>query len=118
MTTLNLFSATTINGRTAYSALTTSAANVIVNAVNSNTTYRINDIMISNYSAGVITANVNILRGTTLFNLIGNIGIPANSMLAVVGKDTPFYLEENDALQAFANTASAVTLICSYEYMS
>jgi len=118
MTTLNLFNATTINGRTAYSALTTTAANVIVNAIDSNTTYRVNDIMISNYSAGVITANVNILRGSTLYNLIGNIGIPGNSMLAVVGKDTPFYLEENDALQAFANIAGAVTLICSYEYMS
>jgi hypothetical protein len=118
MTTLNLFNATTINGKTTYSALTTTAANVVVNSINSNTTYRINDIMISNYSATVITANVNVLRGTTLYNIIGNIAIPANSMLAVVGKDTPFYLEENDALQAFANTASAVTLICSYEYLS
>ena len=118
MTTLNLFNSTTLNGRTAYSNLTTTMANVIVNAVNSNTAYRVNDILLSNSTTGPITANVNIFRGTSTYNIIGNITIPANSMMAILGKDTPFYLEENDALQASANTAASVTLICSYEYMS
>jgi hypothetical protein len=39
-------------------------------------------------------------------------------MFVIVGKDTPIYLEENDALQASANTAGVVTMISSYEYMS
>ena len=118
MTTLNLFSATTLQGRTNYATLTATMANVVVNAVNSSTAYKINDVMISNTSSGPITANINILRGTTTYNLVSNIGVPGYSMLVVTGKDTPLYLEENDALQGSANVAGVVTMICSYEYMS
>lgn len=118
MTTLNLFSSTTLYGKTAYSVLSTTMANVIVNSINSNTAYKLNDILISNTSGNPITANINILRGTTNYNIISNIGVPANSMFVIVGKTTPIYLEENDALQASANTAGVVTMISSYEYMS
>lgn len=118
MTTLNLFSATTLQGKTAYSTLSTTMANVLVNSINSNTAYKVNDIMISNTSSGTLTANINILRGTTTYNLISNIAVPGNSMFVIIGKDTPMYLEENDSLQGSANVGSVVTMICSYEYMS
>jgi hypothetical protein len=39
-------------------------------------------------------------------------------MIAILGKDTPIYLEEGDALRFSAGVASAITTITSYEVIS
>jgi hypothetical protein len=38
--------------------------------------------------------------------------------MVLVGKDTPFYLQEYDQLQAFSSAANSVNLIASYEVIS
>ena len=90
----NIINVTTITGKTALYGLTTGTANIITNSTGSNTVYKLNDIVISNYSASTCTANVMINRSSTAFFLAGNVSIPANSSLVVMGKDTTIYLEE------------------------
>jgi len=111
----NLISFTTATGKTALQALTTSAANVLVNASSSNQAYKINSIVVANYTATVATTTVTVLRSATSYYLAGTINVPGNSSLVILGKDTPIYLEEGDTIQAFAGTTSALHIIISYE---
>jgi len=39
-------------------------------------------------------------------------------MIVILGKDTPIYLEEGDALRVNAGAATAITTIISYEVIS
>ena len=40
------------------------------------------------------------------------------STLAIIGKDTPLYLEENRSIGAIAGTANAIDIVASYEVIS
>ena len=111
----NLISFTTATGKTALQALTTSAANVLANASASNQVYKINSIVVANYTSSVATTTVTVVRSATSYYLAGTINVPANSSLVVLGKDTPVYLEEGDTIQALAGTASALHITVSYE---
>lgn len=111
----NLISFTTATGKTALQVLTTSAANVLVNSSNSNQSYKLNSIIVSNYTSSIVTTTITIVRSAATFYLAGTINIPANSSLVVLGKDTPIYLEEGDTLQALAGTGSAAHIVVTYE---
>jgi hypothetical protein len=114
----NIVNVSTIYGRTALQAVTTSSANVVTNATNSGTVVKLNDVMISNYTSSAITTNVVVGRGSTLYYLAGTMSVPANSALMVLAKDTVIYMEEGDYLQANASSASAAHITASYEIIS
>ena len=118
MTALNVVNVQTINGKTAYANLTTISANVITNASNSNSLVKLNHITLANWSASLVTANVNIARGTSNYYIAGTVNIPSNSTLTVLGKDTATYLEEGDVLQSYASANASVHIFASYEIMS
>lgn len=114
----NLLTSTTVTGKTALAQLTTVTGNVITNASSSNTVDKLNSIVLTNYSASIVNANVVINRSATSYYLCGNVTIPANSTLVLLGKDTSLYLEEGDVLQANVSANSSVSISASYELIS
>ena len=114
----NLLGTTTVTGKTALATLSTVTSNVITNASASGTVDKLNSIVLCNYTTSAVTANVMINRSATAYLLSGNISIPANSTLVLLGKDTSVYLEEGDVLQANVSTNSSVSISASYELMS
>ena len=114
----NLLGSTTVTGKTALATLSTVTSNVITNSSSSSTVDKLNSIVLSNYSSSAVTANVMIDRSATAYYIGGNVSIPANSTLVLLGKDTSVYLEEGDVLQANASANSSVSMSASYELMS
>lgn len=114
----NLLGTTSVTGKSTFITLSTVTGNILTNASSSNTVDKINTVVLSNYTATTVTANVLINRNSVGYFLAGNVSIPANSTLALVGKDTPIYLEEGDVLQANVSANSSVSMTVSYELMS
>lgn len=100
----NIVNVTSIIGRTAVANVTAATANTIIsNPGSSNQVFKVNTVTVANYTAAVVSANVDIQRGGASFLIIGNVAVPSNSTIVVSGKDTAFYLEEGDALRISAN---------------
>jgi hypothetical protein len=114
----NLLTSATVTGKTALLQLTTVTGNVITNSSSSNTVVKLNDIVLSNYTASATTANVMINRSATAYYIGGTVAIPANSTLVLLGKDTTLYLEEGDVLQANVSANSSVSMSASYELIA
>ena len=114
----NLLGTTTVTGKTALATLTTVTSNVITNSSSSGTVDKLNNIILSNYTSSVIYANVMINRSASTYYIGGNVTIPANSTLVLLGKDTSVYLEEGDVLQANVSANSSISISASYELMS
>ncbi|NBR24970.1 MAG: hypothetical protein EBU08_14590 [Micrococcales bacterium] len=114
----NIVGVTTITGNTAVSNVTTIFSNVITNSSGSNSVIKLNNIIVSNYSASTISASIKLNRSATDYYLAGGISIPANSTLVVVGKDTGIYMLEGDVLQANVSSNVSASLIASFESIS
>lgn len=118
MSAPNLLGSTTVTGKTALSALTTVTANVITNAAASSTVVKLENIVLANYTASTVTANIMINRSSTTYYVGGTISVPANSTLVLLGKDTSLYLEEGDVLQGNVSANSSVSFSAGYELIS
>jgi hypothetical protein len=118
MAVLNILTAANCVGKTYTTSLSSSTVTMLTNATNSNQLIKLNTIMVSNFSSNVVSTNVIYNRNTVLTYLAGNVVIPANSTLVVLGKDTPLYIEENDSIQSSCNVGSATSFTCSYELIS
>ena len=118
MTAPNVVNVQTITGKTAQTSLTTTTANIITNAANSSTLVKLNNVILTNFSANTLTANVGLLRNNTITYIAGGPSIPPYSTLILLAKDVTLYLEEADVLQANASANSAMNIIASYEIIS
>ena len=118
MSAPNLLASTTVTGKTALAALTTATANVLTNSSSSGTVDKLNTIVLSNFTSSAVLANVMINRSATIYYIGGNVSIPANSTLVLLGKDTSLYLEEGDVLQANVSANSSVSLSAGYELIA
>lgn len=114
----NIINSTTVLGKRAYLILSTSMANVITNSSTSGNLIKVSEVSISNITAAQITTNVAVGRGSTLYYLAGTMAIPANSTLTITSRDTAFYLEEGDYLQANTSSANAGHMSVSHEVTS
>ena len=119
----NIIGATTINGKTVGTNLsTTNATTVLNNASGSGKCLKINTLNVANYgnAAALITVNFNNAAnlGGTNFPIAGNISVPGGSTLNIIDKTSQYYLEENQSLGAIAGTANTLTVTCSYEDIS
>jgi hypothetical protein len=115
----NIVNVTSILGKTAVLAITTTPTDIVSNAANSNTVVKINNLVVSNVnssSAASITASV--FRGGTEFKIAHAITIPSGSSLAVIDKATPIYLEESDSLRVTASTNAFLQGVSSYEIIA
>jgi len=114
----NTLSLTNITLKTSLAVLSTVTSNIITNSSSSNTVDKVNDIIICNYSGSTITANVLINRSSVAYYVAGNISVPANSTLVVLGKDTAVYLEEGDVLQANVSANTSAHITAAYELIT
>jgi len=117
----NIVNVTTITGKTAVANVTTVTANVITNAAGSSTVVKLNNITLSNYTAGTVGANVIFNRSSaspTNYYIGGSLSVPAQSTLVALAKDASIYLEEGDVLQINASANSSISMVASYEIIS
>ena len=115
----NIVNVTTIQGKVAGAAVTTSAAALVTNASSSGKILKINALSIANISASAASINVDVYKNqTTAYRLAYTITVPANATLVVISKDTSIYLEENDSLRITASANTALEAVCSYEEIS
>ena len=114
----NLINISSIYGNTAFSTVGTSTANVVANPTGSNSLYKINGLLISNYATNSYTISVQINSSGSNTYVISNAVVPANATLTVLGRDNMIYLTENTSIQAVSNFATAMQAICSHEILS
>ena len=115
----NIVNVATIIGKTSVLNVTTSAANVVVNAASSGKVFKINNLLVSNIdgtNAADITAVV--LRASVGYALASTITVPADASLVVLSKETAIYLEEGDAISLTASATGDLQAVCSYEEIS
>lgn len=120
----NLIGATTINGRTQGSNITsTLVTTVLDNPANSGKVLKVNTLNLSNYksttvSVSVFYSNGANTTGTANSSIVGSIGVPGNSTLNIIDKSSQYYLEENTSLGVIATVASSISVTVSYEDVS
>ena len=113
----NIVNVTTITGKTAVLAVTTSATAIVTNSGSSGQVYKINALYVSNVD-GTNNAdlNVDIYRSSTAYHVAKTVTVPADATLDVISKS--IYLEEGDSLRLTANANSDLEAVCSYEIIS
>ena len=115
----NLKSPTTITGKTARYAVTTSLAAALSNSAASGKVLKINSIFCANVD-GTVAADisVSIYNGTTDTYIAKTIAVPADATQILSAKETYFYLEEGDSIRALASATSDLELVIGYEEIS
>lgn len=110
----NLLAPSTITGKTAVQAVTTSATAIVTNSAASGKVIKVNALYVSNVD-GTNNAdiNVDVFRSSVAYHVAKTIVVPADATLDVISK--PIYLEEGDSLRLTANANSDVEAVCSYE---
>ena len=112
----NLKNPTTITGKTARYAVTTTLANALANSASSGKVLKINSIFCANVDGtNAADISVSIYNGTTDFYLAKTLTVPADATQIISSKDTYFYLEEGDSIRALASATSDLELVIGYE---
>ena len=120
----NIVNVSTITGKSATVALTsTSATTLVSNAASSSKVFKVNMIQVANVdgtNAADVTVDVHSAAsgGGTAYSLVSTISVPADASLVVLDKGTSLYLEENTSITATAGTANDLEVIVSYEEIS
>ena len=110
----NIVNVSTITGKTATVALsTTSATSLVSNAASSNKVFKINMIQVANVdgtNACDVTVDVHSAAsgGGTAYSLISTASVAADSSMVVLDKNTSIYLEEDRSITATAGTTTTL----------
>ena len=114
----NIANPTTIIGKTAVLAITTSATSILNNSAGSNKVFRVNALYISNVD-GTNNAEITavIRRSSVNYALASTITVPSDASLEIIGPRA-IYLEEGDDLQLTASANNDLVGVCSYEDIS
>tara|TARA_R100001530_G_C4302933_1_gene150987 strand:- start:599 stop:958 length:360 start_codon:yes stop_codon:yes gene_type:complete len=113
----NIVNVATINGKTDVFALTTTSANLVT--ATANTVFKINSILISNIDgSNAANVTVNYYDGSNSRAIANIVSVPAQATLQVIDKNSSFYLEETDIVQAFAGANSDLECLVSYDVIS
>jgi hypothetical protein len=112
----NLKAPTSITGKTARYAVTTTLAAALSNAAASGKVLKINSIFCANVDGSLAAdISVSIYDGTDDRYLAKTISVPADATQILSTKDSYFYLEEGDSLRAIASVDEDLELIIGYE---
>jgi hypothetical protein len=115
----NIVNVTTIIGKTAVQAVTTSATAIVSNSAASGKVFKINSLIVSNVDGtNAADITVDVFRSSTAYELASTITVPADATLIVISKETAIYLEEGDSLRCTASANSDLEAVCSYEEIS
>ena len=113
----NIVGVTTITGKTAVQAVTTSATAIVTNSAASGKVFKINALYVSNVDgATAADVNVDLFRSSTAYHIAKTVSVPADATLDIISKS--IYLEEGDSLRLTASANSDLEAICSYEEIS
>lgn len=120
----NIVNVTSIVGITTFvSNINAAGTSVIIsNPASSNSVYKINTLLASNTTG--TSANITVdycgqaAGAGTVVSIGTTIVVPSGSTLALIGKDTPLYLEEDRSIIAQAGTANSIDILASYEIIS
>ena len=120
----NIVNVSTITGKSATLALsTTSATTLVSNAASSGKVFKINMIQVANVdgsNACNVTVDVHTAAsgGGTAYSLASTISVPANASMVIIDKNSSIYLEEDKSISVTAGTANDLEVITSYEEIS
>lgn len=116
MTAPNLKTPTTIVGKTAGYAVTASLAAALTNSAASDKVLKVNSVYCANVD-GAASADITLVYndGTTGFDIAYQVTVPAKATQVLSSRETYFYLEEGDSLQAVASAAGDLELVIGYE---
>lgn len=109
----NIINVASIYGYSTGKLLTNASQDIVTNTTGQ--TIKVNTIMCSNITATSQTATVYYFESATntSFAFIYQVVVPGNSSLDVLVR--PFYLKENDKIQALAGANNGVHFVISYE---
>lgn len=115
----NIVGVTTILGKTAVLAVTTSEVAIVTNSAASNKVFKINSLIVANID-GTNAADITVVikRSAVNYALASTVTVPADSSLVVISKESTVYLEEGDAIFCTASANSDLQAVCSYEEIS
>ena len=120
----NIVDVSTITGKSATIALsTTSQTTLVSNAASSGKVFKINMIQVANVdgvNACDITVDVHSAAsgGGTAYSIVSTVSVAGDSSLVALDKNTAIYLEEDRSITATAGTANDLEVIVSYEEIS
>ena len=113
----NIVGVTTITGKTAVQAVTTSATAIVTNSAASGKVFKVNALYVSNVDGtAAADVNVDIYRSSTAYHVAKTVSVPADATLDIISKS--IYLEEGDSLRLTASANSDLEAVCSYEEIS
>lgn len=113
----NIVNVTTIYGKSAVQAVTTTATAILSNSAGSGKVLKVNAIYAGNTDATVnYDVTVDLFRSSTAYRFVPTVTVPAKSSLDVLSQS--IYLEEGDSLRLTASANSKIEAICSYEEIS
>ena len=117
----NIVAVATIYGKSVQAELdTTLTTEIVANAAASGKVYKINSITIANID-GTNAADVSVFitkSGGSPIAIASTISVPADASLSLIDKNSGFYLEELDNIEAGASANSDLTITISYEEIS
>ena len=115
----NIVNVTTITGKTAVQAVSTTATAIVTNSAASNKVFKINSLVVSNVDGtNAADITVDLFRSSVAYEVASTITVPADASLVVISKETALYLEEGDSLRCTASANSDLEAVCSYEEIS
>ena len=120
----NIVNVSTITGKSATVALsTTSQTTLVSNAGSSGKVFKINIIQLANgYGTNSCDVTVDFYISAsgcvTAYSFLSTVSVPADASLVVLDKNTAIYLEEDRSITATAGTANDLEVIVSYEEIS
>ena len=125
MASPNFLGSTTITGvTTVVSIANTNTSNVVLsNAVDSGFNFKITSIHVANSSTSFdVAVGLRLTQAAAGAGsstcIINNVTIPPNSALSVIGRENPFYVEEDRSITIQANAGGYIDVMCSYEKIS
>ena len=118
----NIVNVASITGVSTFIGISTTAPVVLIsNAASSGQVYKINTLLAAGIGATTgITVKIHSAAagaGTSV-SIASTITVPQASSLAIIGKDTPLYLEENRSISVTAAAINSIDVVASYETIS
>ena len=115
----NIVETSEILGKTHTQIATTGNLDFLSNATNSGKIFKVNTVMVGNVNA-TYAQSADLIYDNGSYNnyLAFRIYVPMGSSVALIGKDTPIYIEEGHKLQIKASAAGSLHFTVSYEIIS
>jgi hypothetical protein len=115
----NIVETSEILGKTHTQIATTGNLDFLVNSSGSNKILKVNTVMVGNVNATYAqSADLSYYDGSYNNYLAFRIYVPIGSSVALIGKDTPIYIEEGHKLQIKASAGGSLHFTVSYEIIS